>query len=84
MRRKNCLDGIPHEDGPHLPIEEEKKEAEVYLAPGVVVGAGAEVEVLVQKISQDQRHLIQKGLERNHQNRKEREQKCRKEKRKGE
>lgn len=51
MRRKNCLDGIPHEDGPHLPIEEEKKEAEVYLAPGVAVGAGAEVEVLVQKIS---------------------------------
>ena len=73
MRRKNCLDGIPHEDGPHLPIEEEKKEAEVYLAPGVAVGAGAEVEVLVQKLSQDQRHLIQKGLERNHQNLKGRE-----------
>ena len=71
MRRKNCLDGIPHEDGPHLPIEEEKKEAEVCLAPGVAVGA--EVEVLVQKLSQDQRHLIQNGLERNHQNRKERE-----------
>ena len=73
MRRKNRLDGIPHEDGLHLLIEEEKKEAEVYLAPGVAVGVGAEVEVLVQRLSQDQRLLIQKGLERNHQNLKERE-----------
>ena len=51
MRRKSCPDGILHGGGLHLQLEEEKKEVEVYLVPGVAAGAGAEVSV--QKPSQD-------------------------------
>lgn len=79
MKRRNYQDGILLGGDLHQWLEEEKKGVEVCHVPEVEVGA----EAAVQKPRPDQKHLILKDLERNLQNQKARDQKHRKEKRKG-
>ena len=81
MKRRSYPDGILLGGDPHQWLVEEKKGVEACHLPEVEVGVGAEA--AVQKTRPDQKHLILKDLERNLQNQKARDQKHRKEKRKG-